>query len=137
MLEKDFNLKPSLWGCAFFAGLGLATLTIWLFLPLSIISKLIGLIGLLVYSGHLLWRYGLLRKASSIIKIRQRSAVEWLLYARSGEVHVATLQGDSTVTSQVAILRFRTEDKKRFAVIVCKDALESGLYRHLLIAINF
>jgi len=105
-------------------------------LTLPIIYKCIIMILLMAYLASIIWRFCLLRAASSIRGLRQLDGGQWLLQMRDAEIE-GNLLGDSTITRWVSILRFRVANRYRpLSCIIFSDSLTSNSYRKLIVQIQ-
>lgn len=136
MLDLEFRLKPSKQYLILISGALLISVGCVISLSAGMWMKLASLIWVVIYSGHLFWRYGLLRTKCSITSIRRHSDGRWLLHTPQ-QNYAAELRGDSTVTGLVSVLRFRVAQRRwPVSCVVFRDSLERGLYRKLLVVVK-
>lgn len=111
--------------------LGLAAV---LSLPFVIPLRLLGCGMVLIYGAYLL-QSALLRSTQSILGISKRGH-GWQVSNRVGE-REASLRGDSTVTSLVSILRFKTaDDYFPRSCVIFRDSLAQDEYRRLMVVLG-
>lgn len=109
----------------------IAMMVAWL-LPLTLILHIALMGACLLSMAQTLWQYAWLRDSRSLITIRIRSESSWVVWDKSGEMHLATLLKHSTVTKNFIILNFKILDESHFrTAIVLSDSLSSDALRHL------
>jgi hypothetical protein len=60
---------------------------------------------------------------------------DWRIFLNNHKSFAGELQGDSTLTSWVLILRFKIlNSKAKQTILVFKDAIDENLYRQLIVA---
>lgn len=128
MQNHVFNLRPSKIYAFLISLIIITSMLIWVCLPISLTLKIAGLIVLPGYGIYLLRN----RQLISAIKYNG----EWSI-ARGKVMIEASLQGDSTVTAYVLILRFRVPGKKwPISSVIFRDALPGDQYRQLLVVLR-
>lgn len=105
-------------------------------LPIGIAIKLLGLLSVFIYCGHMLFRFGLFFSPHSIRGLKRDSQGKWLLYTHK-HTYEAELLGDSTVTSFVSVLRFRIPQSYwPKSCVIFRDSLPLDHYRKLLVVLR-
>lgn len=132
----DFEFKPSRQYCFLSFGLLVSTLVLILFLTIDFYLKLILFLAALSYGGILFHRYALLRSRHAVLRITRQGEGKWLLHTREAFLQ-GELKGDSVLTSQAAILRFRVYGKYfPVSCLVFRDSCYPGQYRRLLVTLH-
>lgn len=136
MQDHEFILRPSRWYLGITCLLAVASIGIVVCLTINVVLKLCLLTVVVAYSMHILWHYVLMQSKRAIIAIRRLSEGGWYICTLEQSDSVI-LQGDSTVTNYVMILRFRSANAfwPRSCVIF-PDALKPDLYRRLLVILK-
>jgi len=137
MLDHEFNLKPSWYALSLITLILAITVAILYGLPINAWIKLGGWLFVLIYGGYLFKRFGLLQDGRAITRIKREQDGKWLLQTKKNVIYTAELQGDSTVTTWLSVLRFRVP--KRFWPISCivfRDSLTRDHYRKLLVLVR-
>jgi hypothetical protein len=134
MPKTEFNLRPS--RQQFFLLVMMVLVSeIILFtaaLPISILFKILASFGVGMY-GYYLWRRQNLVRT---ICVKELGKNIWQLETKKGS-KIGQLQGDSTVTNMICILRFQVEGKfLPVTSVIFKDALLPNEYRQLLMTIS-
>lgn len=135
MPEISFKLKPS----KQFNLLILLVLSICLVIVASINlrweAKLALAVSVLIYSGWIAGRYGLLISKQAIVKLVLNSN-GWAI-GKAQSLDLAQVCGDSTVTTWVSVLRFKVAKKRaKQTCVIFRDSLGSEQYRRLLVALR-
>lgn len=136
MPNLDFKIRFSPTYClGLLMMLGLSS-AILIYLSMPFLLKSAILLSVLIYSAHLYWRYVSLQSPHSIVRLERDSEGNWRLHT-SQQIVMATLCGTSTVTTQVAILRFQLKQSmRRQSCVIFADALLPEHYRQLLVALK-
>lgn len=129
-----FNLNSSKQFCYLLVAAWLVTLVALYLAAIPFVVK-VALLG--VASCYVIWlvkRYALLH--GNAVKALQRVVGGWQIEA-GDEWHYAVVDGSSTVTAWVMILRFCVKGRRRpFTCLIFSDALTPSSYRRLLAAIR-
>lgn len=134
MLNHHFNLRISHWQLCFISILLSISFICIAILAITVWQKIIGFVGVAAYGAYLYWHEGLRRSANAIIRLQRQADGRWQVTTHTMQ-YTATLRGDSTVTSLIAVLRFNIENKRRpWSCVVFRDALSADAYRQLMIA---
>lgn len=136
MLNREFNLKPSIQYTALLSAILFLSILIIISLTLETWIKYCAIIFVGVYGAYLFWRFALLRSRNAILSIKLLNDGSWQLYTRD-KIYTAKLSGDSTATNLISVLRFRT-DKHYWpkSCLIFRDSLEYEQYRRLLVALR-
>lgn len=136
MHNHEYVLKPSKIYALLWAVVGLGSLGLCISLPLSLYLKVFCMAAVLLYSGWIVGRDVLQLSTSSITAIRYENEHTWFLSTRN-HTWQATLRGDSTVTSWLAILRFQVPQRMfPVACVIWRDALTADRYRELRVLLK-
>lgn len=133
MQRIDIKLKPSKLFIALIGVTVLCCLVIILTLPIAKLSKGFLCMLILPYGWVVLRDYGLLQCRHSIVGLSLIAGV-WQLQDRL-QVSTAELGGESTLTTWVHVLCFKTQTGRRSCVIF-KDALSREDYRRLSVLVR-
>jgi len=132
MLNPVFNLQPSRIFIACIALLLFFNIIIVLWLPIHLLLKFLWLVFFTVYAGRQIWQHGLLRSQQAILTLAPQASGSWYLASSTGIVSGAILQGDSTLTALVCVLRFRLAEQRRvLTCVLFRDCLSGEDYRRL------
>lgn len=137
MPDPEFILKSSKRYVAILVLGMLMSIGIVASLSMSLLWKfLIGLV-ISIYSGKLIWQFGLLQTKHAIRALRCYSNGRWQVHTPH-QIYDAILRKDSTVTPVITILRFQIP-KKRLPIscVVLPDSLPTNLYRRLRVVVRF
>ena len=140
MLDQEFKLKPSKYYLVLMISVLLMTMFMIAYLPLSGFLKFGLWMILIIYGIHFFWSYGCLRGSSSVLAVRYRENIGWLIKTPTNNF-LANIKGDTTVTAWASILRFRIERRSvipatSFSCVIFKDALDQDEYRKLMILLK-
>ena len=134
MRDIHLLLKPSrqFLGLMFTAGIG--SLWVLIMLPISIIYKLLLIVGSAIYLAKIIYRHGLLRSPHAFHELTRLSQNKWLITFRNGSISPATLKNEYTVTRFVCVLRYQLSGEKRsHSCVIFRDGLVGDqTYRRLL-----
>lgn len=137
MRELSVNLQPSSIFIILLSILMLGSLICVKNLVMAVEIKIILVIFIVIYSGYVIWRYGLLKSSRAIIGLSFNSDSKKCRITTHSEILSAELSGDSLVTTQLCILQFVVPGKKlKQACIIFKDSLGKDAYRRLLVALK-
>ena len=103
-------------------------------LSISCIYKILLIFSVLTYGAWILWEDVYLMSASSIVGFELLEKGLCQLRYSSGDTVQAAVDGGSTVTTVVCVLRFQISgQRKKASCVVFKDALDSEMYRQLMV----
>lgn len=132
MHDHKFLLKPSKYYSIFLAIALLASVIVVVTIKANIWIKLLVLALLAFYGSYTFLRYALLKTRDSILALQLVSGNEWQVTTRAG-VQSMEVQGDSTITPWLSVLRFKVSGKRSaLSCIVLKDSLPDEEYRQLV-----
>lgn len=135
MHDPEFKLRPSKQYLAFLMLVTLFTSIIILSLAVSWFFKTFLLTVFFFYSAYQFFHALLLNKYA-ITMLTKKEGQSWLLSLGSEKID-AELCGSSTVTSFVAILRFKIPHQFFLkSCVVFRDAMNQGDYRKLLVVLR-
>ena len=132
MQEIDINLKPSKQYILLTASIFIINIGVIYSLNMPLLIK-VGLAAMvLIYIAAIVWRHVLLRSKKSIIK---------LMFDEKGchlgnhlEHFPAVLCGDSTITTWLCILRFKSPGHRfKLVSVIFRDAIDPDQYRRMLV----
>lgn len=103
-------------------------------LPWGLLAKLIAIFIIGIYGKVLLRRHGFLTHAQSIIKLMWHQG--WYL-ENASQVFPIEIAGESTVTSQLCVLRYKTpKSRRKHSLLITRDMLAPDDYRRLIVALR-
>lgn len=137
MLENHFELQPSRQFSVLLSCVILGCIAIIAFLPIMTGYKLLLILVVLYYGKNLLWRYGLLLHPQSLVRLEIKPDGTWTLTNKQNEIFHGVLQGDSTITHWVSVLRFLVRNKQlKRSCVVFQDMLKEDGYRKFLLGMQ-
>ncbi len=142
MQLPQIRLFPSLYLAGFLIFIHLGAMLCLLALP-TVWTIKGGVLCLCVYSlAHCLNRHVLQRHPTVIIKLWPSEQGTWILQAKNGKVHIASLRGDSVITPAFVLLNFQQPRrhflllKNNLTVMLCADGVEAEAFRRLRVYLN-
>lgn len=136
MQKIDINLHPSLRLMAFILLAWLGSEVIIFMSPLAWWIKILLFVLVMVYGLGIFWQHGLLRDQQAILGIHYQADDGWWIQDRLAKTAVQ-VNGDSTVTTILSVLRFTPIDQSGVrACVVLKDSMGHGAYRRLVVALK-
>lgn len=134
MANLELTLQPSKqFNALMLAALLVSNGILWQ-LPFAWWELIVACVLVNVYIGRILWLDVWLQSSNAVICLQHSVEGNWLLQTRTAHYAVA-LQGDSTVTRQLVILRFRNNHYRR-SVVIFRDSLDDVVYRRLLVVLS-
>lgn len=111
------------------AHLAASTALLSLPLPLFVVAPVLALIA---WSGiHTVRRHALRSDADAIVRVTRNDDETWVLTRRDGGSASATLRPGSFVHPALLVLNFVAEEKKKFAVVLATNGVNSDDVRRL------
>lgn len=125
------DLPPSPRLAALLVGAHLVASTVLLFLPLPLFA-VAPVFALIAWSGvHTVRRHALRVDAGAIVRVTRNEDETWMLTRRDGGSVSATLRPGSFIHPALLVLNFIAEDKKKFAVVLAANGVNSDDVRRL------
>lgn len=133
MQNTDIHLKPSKQFILLIILIVMGGLVIIFSLQCGYWVKALLIIFVLIYGLQIFKSFGLYMGMNAIKGLRQIGDNNWLLLANQREI-IGKLTGESTVTSQLCVLRFIIPgERSKLSCIIFKDSLDQEQYRRLLV----
>jgi hypothetical protein len=132
----DFKLLRSPLFNSLLVSIVIASNGILLSLPLGWFLKAAIMLLTAAYGLSIIWQHGLLKGKNSLVSLSKNQTV-WHIATRDA-IFSAELCGDSTITTLVSILKFRTANSKTLlsCVIFCDALPTNNQYRHLIVQLR-
>lgn len=133
MQNIDIILKPSRQFIALILFAIISSLLIVLFLPLTLLPKMTLILLIVGYGWGILGSSGLVSKSSSLKSLNLRSEGICTLHYPDISIE-GEIQGDSTVTFLVCILRIAIKGERwKRSCVLFRDSMDRAAYRQLLL----
>lgn len=134
--QEEFKFKASALYLIILSICLLISTVIVILLPIALLLRLCLIAFVLLYGGHVFWKFGLLRAKSSILSIRRQDDGRWQVSTQEN-TYLADMKGDSTVSGIASALRFRVEGSLLpVSCIIFRDSLLPEEYRRLLVLLK-
>ena len=125
------RLQPSRMLIALITALYLGAVICLGFISIAWAFKLLLILGIGLHYYYIARRYLFLSSDTAIVKIIWLEATEWKLIQKNGAIIYTNLQGDSFLSSHLAILNFIAEDKNKLSVVIGAGGLMQHDFRLL------
>lgn len=136
MQSIDIHFKPSKTVIFLYLFLWLGSIGAIVYIPVTVMMKLLLLTIITVYAFTLVYLHGFLQGPTAITGLRYLSDDYWQVRLNKNEF-TGILKGDSTVTTWVSVLRFKRSDKKLiYSYLLVRDSFEFDMYRRLLLRLR-
>lgn len=132
MQRIDIKIQHSRIFLGLISFITIASMAIVISLNLNGLSKVVLSLSALSYGGWILWKDGLRKGVNSIQGLQFLPDGSCVVRYSSGE-HMAQIQGDSTITTLVSVLRFKVPQNRQASIVIFKDAVSPEIYRQLLV----
>ncbi len=134
MQKIDISLKPSRLFIYLLMVILVGCLLCIFSLSVAWSLKIILIISVLFYGAWIFWKEIYLMSAASMVGLQLLEEESCYLRYFSSNTIAAEIDGSSTVTALVCVLRFKVPDQRRkTACVVFKDSVDKEMYRKLMV----
>ena len=132
----EVSIRPSPWHCLLLTLVHLLAIVALGMsgLPLSYMAAL-GFAVLVSYT-YTLRRFGLLRDASSVIRLAWHSG-EWQVVLGSGTVEPVHLDSTTLVLAWLVVANFRDSAGRRYPIVLMRDSANADEFRRLRVLLKY
>lgn len=137
MHDQIYSIRPSKILCRCFVLTAVVAYVLIFILTVSLLVKLIFCLVLTMYLAKIYVQHVSLSSRQAIAQIRCLAGGGWQIETSGKIVFAARLLGDSTLTRNISILRFKLAATNQIkSLIILADSLAEDRYRQLLVTVK-